>query len=291
MAKEGKAVPNTGLNPWHSALSAVFELELEQYRDILEFHSEFPLNDQPLRIDLLVIVKPAGVSLEKNIARIFRRYNIVELKSPTDNLTVYDFYKVYGYACVLMSDEKRKVSVKDISLSFVVSQYPKNLMKYFEKDLGYRVTEEERGIYYVKGDKLRIQIIDSRQVSEEENLYVRGLNMDLHKNQGDSILKELEPRTGEACVRAYLHVMFRGNPQLLKEERVMRSDAALNKVLKEIGFTERWIEEGRLEGRLEGALETARNLLKKGWGVKEVAEGTKLSLRQVRALKKKLDSE
>ena len=29
-----------------------------------------------------------------------RRYNVIEYKSPTDNLSIDDFYKTLGYACL-----------------------------------------------------------------------------------------------------------------------------------------------------------------------------------------------
>ena len=43
------------------------------------------------------------VKIQKNIGRIFRQYNIIEYKSPEDNLDIDDFYKVYAYACIYKS--------------------------------------------------------------------------------------------------------------------------------------------------------------------------------------------
>ena len=42
------------------------------------------------------IKKNVDEPIEKNIGRIFRKHNIVEYKSPTDYLSVDDFYKVYA---------------------------------------------------------------------------------------------------------------------------------------------------------------------------------------------------
>jgi hypothetical protein len=43
---------------------------------------------------------PPPLVIDKNRARIFKRINICEYKSPEDRLSVKDFYKVYAYACL-----------------------------------------------------------------------------------------------------------------------------------------------------------------------------------------------
>ncbi|MDR2757307.1 MAG: hypothetical protein LBC20_16535, partial [Planctomycetaceae bacterium] len=73
---------------WHPAFWGAMQLELKEYRDVLEFTSEYQLTSEPLRIDVLIIKKLKDVVIDKNIARIFRTYNIFEYKSPSDSLTV-----------------------------------------------------------------------------------------------------------------------------------------------------------------------------------------------------------
>jgi hypothetical protein len=85
---------------WHPAFFEAIQLELEQYRDVLEFHSEYQLTSEPLRIDVLIIKKLKDIPIRKNIAAVFRQENLLEYKSPDDYLSVDDFYKVYGYACL-----------------------------------------------------------------------------------------------------------------------------------------------------------------------------------------------
>ena len=41
---------------------------------------------------------------------------------------------------------------------------------------GYAVEEKRPGIYIVKGDILPVQIIDSRKLSEEENIWLKDLD-------------------------------------------------------------------------------------------------------------------
>ena len=66
---------------WHPAFLQAIQHELFEYRDSLEFKYEYPLTEEPLRIDLLIIKKPKQLAIEKNIARIFRADNILEYKS------------------------------------------------------------------------------------------------------------------------------------------------------------------------------------------------------------------
>jgi hypothetical protein len=82
----------------HSAFFDAIRLELAAWQDVLDFQAEHPLNREPLRIDVLIIKKINNLAINKNIAAIFRRENILEFKSPDDSLSVADFHKVLAYA-------------------------------------------------------------------------------------------------------------------------------------------------------------------------------------------------
>ena len=129
--------------PWHAAFVEAMQLELEAYRDILEFHSEYQLTSEPLRIDCVVIKKIKGAVLKKNIAAIFREVNLLEYKSPEDYVSVADFYKVYGYACLYASFEE--TPVVDMTISFVESRYPRNLLAHLKKVRGVSCCRKNAG--------------------------------------------------------------------------------------------------------------------------------------------------
>ncbi|MDR2793876.1 MAG: hypothetical protein LBB61_09475, partial [Treponema sp.] len=82
---------------WHPAFYGALRLELEDYLDVLSFEAEHQLTTEPLIIDVIIVKKPAGVKIEKNIGRIFRERNIIEYKSPQDYLTEGDFHKGLAY--------------------------------------------------------------------------------------------------------------------------------------------------------------------------------------------------
>ena len=66
-----------------SDLFADVQVELRKESEKLSFQSEYQLSKKPMEIDVLIIKKKTEEPIEKNIGRIFRKYNIVEYKSPT----------------------------------------------------------------------------------------------------------------------------------------------------------------------------------------------------------------
>lgn len=85
---------------WHPAFCAAAELELLANCEELDFHREYNLSKKPLQIDLLVVEKLDDVSIQNEIGWIFRRYNVIEYKSPGDGMTIDDFFKTIRYACI-----------------------------------------------------------------------------------------------------------------------------------------------------------------------------------------------
>ena len=69
--------------------------------------------------------------LKKNIGKIFRRYNIVEYKSPDDYLCIDDFYKGYAYTYFYKADRTQVNSIllEELPISFVCQNYPRELSK------------------------------------------------------------------------------------------------------------------------------------------------------------------
>ena len=98
MHKTETTLPNTSKIQWHPGFYAATEIELRQNRSDLEFHREYNLSKKPLQIDLLIIEKLNDITLQNEIGAIFRKYNIIEYKSPEDSLNIDDFFKTVGYA-------------------------------------------------------------------------------------------------------------------------------------------------------------------------------------------------
>ena len=99
---------------WHPAFGAALRITLQDEMRYLEMHEEYLLSKKPLQMDILIIKKLKDIQIRKDIGRIFRKHNIIEYKSPSDNLSINDFYKVYGYACVYQSDTNRVGEIRKL---------------------------------------------------------------------------------------------------------------------------------------------------------------------------------
>ena len=124
---EEKRQEEVDLIQWHPTFFADVQVELRKESEKLSFQSEYQLSKKPMEIDVLIIKKKTEEPIEKNIGRIFRKYNIVEYKSPTDYLGIDDFYKVYGYACFYKADtgQENEIPVEELTITFVSTGYPR----------------------------------------------------------------------------------------------------------------------------------------------------------------------
>jgi hypothetical protein len=101
---------------WHPAFGRATKLELYDYRDVLEFQDEYQLTSGSLRIDCLIIKKLKDITIDKNIARIFRNYNIFEYKSSDDFLDIFDYRKTHIYK-IFYSCQNKIYDIEDISVT------------------------------------------------------------------------------------------------------------------------------------------------------------------------------
>ena len=241
---------------WHEAFFTALQHELCQYKDFLEFDAEYRLSEEALRMDVLVIKKDKAVQIEKNIGRIFRGSNIFEFKSELDSFSVSDYFKVLGYAYLYMAFES--VSIADITISVSLTKYPRELIKYLESECGFEVRNVSDGIYYVEGSAIQIQILESKKLPLEENLYLRNLRSSL---SAEDMLKTLQAfdEVGSLDSRnAYLDRVIRAN--LLAFKEAIKMSEAVKYVFLETAeengwlddHAERYIHKGREEGREEG---------------------------------------
>jgi hypothetical protein len=272
---------------WHPAFVEALKQELEAYKDVLEYAIEYQLNAEPLKIDVVIIKKAKNIVMNKNIAAIFREYNLLEFKSPGDYVSVGDFYKVYGYACLYAS--LNKVPISGLSATFVESRQPRELLAHLKEIRGYRIEKRGPGIYTVAGDIIPIQIINSRELPEGENIWLKSLDNKLGLQGLNRVTAEIDRLGKAAQIKAYLDVIVRANPEALKEALKM-SDAALTleRVFEEAGLTAKWEAQGRAEGeargKAEGKAEVARNLIRLGLPLEKVAQATELDLETIKSL-------
>ena len=208
---------------WHPAFYAGLQIELEEESEYLMFENEHQLGTKPRAIDVLVI-KKTNERISSNIGEIFRRYNIIEYKSPSDYMGIDDFYKVYAYACLYKADQKEEdaVSVDEITITIACSRYPRKLIQHLESSRGYFVRKKEKGIYYVMGDKIPIQMVLLHQLSGEKNLWLHSLSVEMSgREEAESLLKEYEKHKRDKKYRSVMDMIVRVNRERFLEVKKM----------------------------------------------------------------------
>ena len=267
----------TPLIHWHPAFVEAIRLELDEYRGKLEFHEEFRLSKEPLKIDCVIIKKAKDLVIKKNIAAIFRDVNLVEYKSPVDTVSITDFYKVYGYACIYASFENNPIT--NMTISFVLSRNPVKLLRHLKKIRSYIVEETIPGIYNVIGDILPIQIIDSSRLPDDENLWLKSLRKRLDSRTVIHLSNEIARQGKTACIQTYIDVISRANVHAIREAIKMSNELLI------LG---RKIEKTRAKWEAKAkekeALAIAQNMVNLGLPLETVVSATRLNAEKVKRM-------
>ena len=264
-------MPKNGKIQWHPGFYAAAEIELRLNREQLEFHREYNLSKKPLQIDLLVIEKLKDVQIQNELGKLFRRYNVIEYKSPDDGLTIDDFFKTIGYAYLYkgLGEKVDQIPLEELTVSIFRDTKPEKLM---EKLNGYGcvIIEYAPGIYYIEGLMIPVQIIVTGELKGKEHLILRVLSKNAEETDLREFVKYVNNFTeaGEKeNVDAVLQVSVSANREiydqirrnmtmcealreLMKDEIEAEVEAARRAAERE-GRENGWLE-GRAEGRAEG---------------------------------------
>jgi hypothetical protein len=248
---------------WHSAFYDAIRLELEPYLDALEFVFEHELTTKPLRIDALIIKKIKDVVIQKNIALIFRVYNILEFKSPEAHFGINDFHRAMAYTHLYCAINT--INIRDVSLTFVVTKHPREVIKHLEQDCHFTVRQRDPGIYIVEGALFPIQIIETKLLSEDDNLWLKDLSNDLDVAGLSRVLDESMSKTKIEYIKAYMHVLLRANMNVVEEVKMVSTKdfyAELERIGVAAHFEQRGIQLGM----------QALDLIEKGYSVQQARE-------------------
>lgn len=209
---------------WHPANYAGLQIEFEDEKEYLSFEDEHQLGTKPMAIDILIIKNTEGYKVKKNIGRIFRKYNIIEYKSPDDYLSIDDFYKVYGYTCFYKADTPavNQIEVNELTITFISRKYPKKLLRHLELERGFKIQKIESGIYYIVGDAIPIQFIVANKLSQTENLWLKGLTNQLHNYELTAALtKDYYEHKQNTLYESVMDIIMRANKKQFEEANNM----------------------------------------------------------------------
>ena len=148
----------------------------------------------------------------------------------------------------------------------------------------YSVEETGPGIYNIKGDVMPIQIIDSRQLSVKENLWLKSLRKRLDPKEIIRLSDEIVRQDKTARIKAFIDVISRANFKVIEEAKKM-NDAV--KSLEEVFVRTGWAAKWEARGIGKGKEETARNALRKGLPIETISDITGLDTKTIKNLGKK----
>ena len=138
---------------WHEAAVCAIQIDLRDYAHMLEYHPEYTLSNNKNRIDLLVIRKLLDQPILKSIGRLFKSYNLFEIKGICSCLTTDAYYKTNGHASYLINaaGTLNQYSRQDVTLTFLSFRYPRKLFSHLQRDCKKEIKRPFPGIYLLRG--------------------------------------------------------------------------------------------------------------------------------------------
>lgn len=190
------------------------------------------------------------------IGRIFKRYNILEYKSPEKSHTVNSFFKVVSYAGLLQSNTQREQEIppEEITITLIGDRYPRRLLAYLKRRHRIGIEQAYPGIYYVEGLLFPMQVVVQRELDKGENVWLSRLRQNLQMQEDvEALARAYKGKDGNPLYSAVMDLIVRANWKIYEEGE----------------------KKGRAEGRSEGRYESLRNLLKNSPSLK-LEEGARL---------------
>lgn len=248
---------------WHPAFCSAAEFDLRAEKGNLQFDPEHNLSREPIRMDLLIIKKNTEEPSDNDIAKIFRKYNVIEYKSPDDGLTIDDFYKTIGYACLYKGTAKEvnAIPANEITVSVFRESYPEKLIQMLEEE-GAVVEMTAPGVYEVKEAKpFPAQIVVTKQLDAEKHAGLRILSRAAALDDIETFLRQAQDAVSpgdRANVDAILQVSVSANQQAY--DILKRRDPTMCEALRELMKDE--IQAEKNASFEQGAFETMVAALK-----------------------------
>jgi len=126
--------------------------------------------------------------LKNEIGTFFLAHNIMEYKSPGDDLTIDDLYKVLGHACIYKSETGKlnEILDTDITISLVRESKPIKLLNHLSEK--YEVEEKGTGIYRIHGLLFPIQILVTKTLDQSLHMWLCSLTRSMEYANAENLL-------------------------------------------------------------------------------------------------------
>ncbi len=221
---------------WHSGFEGSLRLILREYKDCIDISREYQLSMEPLKMDFLVIKNDTGVLIDNAVGRGFLRHNIIEYKSPDDELNIDVLWKTIGYAGIYKSLGKNvnEIKAEEMTITIFRMRKPVALFKMINAT-GCIIESEYPGVYLIHGIiAIPLRIVVIRELEDDELGAMKIMKRDAQPDEVVKFLtearnyKDLEDKRSADAV---LQVSANINKELYER---LRGDQNMCEALKEI---------------------------------------------------------
>ena len=252
------ALDNPPPNDWHSMAYAMLHIILFRFKQVNIKH-EFPLGAQPPRADFIVVDDNETIDLDSAVFKIFRKTNIIEFKSPDDELSEQVLWKVVGYASLYIA--KYGVDDCDITITLLRDTKPVKLLKELADfvELGDANDTDDaddangdNGIYYIKDWKVGfpIQIVVTSSLKGKENTGFRAISKNPRIEDIEQLLRDVSEAKDTDLIgwfRDFLDLFSRLDSETVEEMK--RRDPDMARTWRDIFGVDAEISNARADER------------------------------------------
>lgn len=210
---------------------------LWDYREMIEIVPEKWLSTEGIRMDVLILKKNPAVIFNNDMCHIFRGHNILEYKSPEDELSIDVFAKVMAYAYLYKSlgESADAIPMSELTATLYRHKCPKGLFRKL-KESGMEVTKKAAGIYYVKGASVfPVQVIVGRELEPKEYAMFRVLAPEASL-QDLTNFNEIAFLRGDAAYKRYVDSIFQVSVSTNRQlyDQMTKEDKKMCEALKDL---------------------------------------------------------
>ena len=225
---------------WHPGFYGTMEVEFIRYNDLLQFNDEEPLSKEPLRMDLMIIKKDTDIRITNQIGDLFRKYNIIEYKSPGAGFTIDDYCKAVGYAYLYKGLGKtvNEIPLNELTVTFIREAYPREMFRTI-RESGGKVEEKFPGVYYIHGIvNLPTQVIVTRKLDKSKHPALRVLSRKVTEEDAENFInmvKKFREPGDRRNADAILQVSMSANRDVYEKLKRRKPDMceALRELMKD----------------------------------------------------------
>lgn len=286
MEKEENPIPFDKIAPiqWHPGYVSAIKMEFKDDKKDYFLGGALKVGNLPLEVDMIILKNEGAKESSSIIGRCFKRWNLLEFKSPGDELNIDTFVKGLAYVSLYKTSADRVDGYKleEITYTFIRQEKPVKLMKRLAAEMGYHITSEYKGIYYVKRENILdffFQIIVIRELNLEECIWLGVLQKGITKEgfrlflESSGKLKDLDEQRNVDTIN---EVVIGANVELIRK---WKEDADMSKAMEAIMEPEiqRRETKAREEMASEMAVKMAVKMLQKNEPLAKIREYTELA--------------